>query len=180
MFCLPLSSAVYFSLTLSLPTPSQCTNVSSPALLNIYNRYDDISFSLFLPCFSFFCNTPECSICPVKVFAYVCLCVLIVNKWENKGGRSCHFWCAPGGTEILGGQETSRQPYSPPPPFHPKPRPPLLGSRRRLISALLPFSPIHYIVIAENLVLGKLPLVNKSPVLLPNLLHHAAHPSSER
>lgn len=53
-------------------------------------------------------------------------------------------------------------------PFLPKPRPPLLGSRRRLISALLPFSPIHYIVIAENLVLGKLPLVNKSPVLLPN------------
>lgn len=110
----------------------------------------------------------ECSICPVKVFAYVCLCILIVNKWEKKGGRSCHFWCAPGGTEILGGQETSCQPYSPPPPFHPNPRPPLLGSHRRLISALLPFSPIHYIVIAENLVLGKLPLLNKSPVLLPN------------
>jgi len=71
-------------------------------------------------------------------------------------------------TKILGGQETSRQPYFPPPPFLPKPRPPLLGSRRRLIYALLPFSPIHYIVIAENLVLGKLPLVNKSPVLLPN------------
>ncbi len=115
-----------------------------------------------------------------KSFAYVFLCFLLVNKWENKGGRSCHFWCAPGGTEILGGQETSRQPYSPPPPFHPKPRPPLLGSRRRLISALLPFSPILYIVIAENLVLDKLPLVNKSPVLLPNWLHHAAHPSSER
>ncbi len=137
------------------------------------------AFLNFFPVFVF-CNTRECSICPVKVFAYVFLCFLLVNKWENKGGRSCHFWCAPGGTEILGGQETSRQPYSPPPPFHPKPRPPLLGSRRRLISALLPFSPILYIVIAENLVLDKLPLVNKSPVLLPNWLHHAAHPSSER
>lgn len=127
-----------------------------------------------------FCNTPKCSPVEVLICVYMRFNSEWVSAWENKSGRSCHFGCAPGGTEILGGQETSRQPYSPPPPFLPKPWPSLLGSRRRLISALLPFSPIHYIVIAENLVLGKLPLVNKSPVLLPNWLHHAAHPSSER